>query len=244
MNFRSHNPVYKKALTESEYFAETYEAASYGGVTRKTIFYIGMVLVGAFGGLALMFTLPEVFVGAFLISLIATIVLAFVAMLFPKTTKITGTIYCLAEGMLVGVISLAFSLEAPGVVLAALLSTVVVVAVVATLFLTNVVKVTGRFIRFLSIASISVIISMLLLFIISWIMGLEFNPGLSLLISGIMVVLCTFYLLFDMEMIKQVVEGGAPKYLEWFVSFGLVFTIVWLYMELLPLLARLFLDRN
>jgi len=44
-----------------------------------------------------------------------------------------------------------------------------------------------------------------------------------------------------MENIRQIVEGGQPKFLEWFASFGLIFTVIWLYMEILPLMVRILL---
>ncbi|MCK9537199.1 MAG: Bax inhibitor-1/YccA family protein [Bacilli bacterium] len=242
--FRSHNPVYKRALNKSESFDATYEAATYGGVARKALYYIALVVLGAVGGLWIMFTNSRLFLYLFFIAITTIFIFSLIALWIPRATKVFGSIYCLGEGLLVGVVSLAFEVAAPGVVLSALLSTVVVLAVVVTLFLTGVVKVTGKFIKFLMIFAISLLISMILLWVISLIVGMNFDFGLSAIVSVLMIFLCTLYLFFDLEMIRRVVEGGAPKYLEWYVSFGLVFTLVWLYMELLPLLARLFLNRD
>jgi len=242
--FRSHNPVYRRALRDSESYSADYAAATYGGVARRAMFFIAMVLLGALGGLWLMATNPGVFTTMLMISLFTTFIFALIAFMIPSAAKVFGSLYCLGEGMLVGVVSLAFEAVAPGAVLAALLSTFVVLAIVVTLFITGVVKVTGKFVRFLMIFAISLLVSMLLLFLISAVMGIAFNFGISLLISALVIFLCTLYLFFDLEMIRQVVEGGAPKKMEWYVSFGLVFTLVWLYLELLPLLARLFSNRN
>jgi uncharacterized YccA/Bax inhibitor family protein len=242
--FRSHNPVYRRALNETESLDKTYEASTYAGVARKALFYIALVLVGAFGGLALMVANTELFVTMLIISLFTTTIFALFAFLIPSAAKVFGSLYCLAEGLLVGVVSLAFEAVAPGVVLAALLSTVVVLTLVVTLFLTGTVKVTSKFIRFLMIFALSILVTMLLLWIISLFIQIEFDFRIMAVVSGIMIFLCTLYLFFDLEMIRRVVEGGAPKFFEWYVAFGLVFTLVWLYMELLPLLARLMMRRD
>lgn len=242
--FRSHNPVYRRALNETESLDKTYEASTYAGVARKALFYIALVLVGAFGGLALMVANTELFVTMLIISLFTTTIFALFAFLIPSAAKVFGSLYCLAEGLLVGVVSLAFKAVAPGVVLAALLSTVVVLTLVVTLFLTGTVKVTSKFIRFLMIFALSILVTMLLLWIISLFIQIEFDFRIMAVVSGIMIFLCTLYLFFDLEMIRRVVEGGAPKFFEWYVAFGLVFTLVWLYMELLPLLARLMMRRD
>lgn len=242
--FRSHNPVYRRALNETESLDKTYEASTYAGVARKALFYIALVLVGAFGGLALMVANTELFVTMLIISLFTTTIFALFAFLIPSAAKVFGSLYCLAEGLLVGVVSLAFEAVAPGVVLAALLSTVVVLTLVVTLFLTGTVKVTSKFIRFLMIFALSILVTMLLLWIISLFIQIKFDFRIMAVVSGIMIFLCTLYLFFDLEMIRRVVEGGAPKFFEWYVAFGLVFTLVWLYMELLPLLARLMMRRD
>lgn len=242
--FRSHNPVYRRALNETESLDKTYEASTYAGVARKALFYIALVLVGAFGGLALAVSNAELFVTMLIISLFTTTIFALFAFLIPSAAKVFGSLYCLAEGLLVGVVSLAFEAVAPGVVLAALLSTVVVLTLVVTLFLTGTVKVTNKFIRFLMIFALSILVTMLLLWIISLFIQIEFDFRIMAVVSGIMIFLCTLYLFFDLEMIRRVVEGGAPKFFEWYVAFGLVFTLVWLYMELLPLLARLMMRRD
>lgn len=238
MRLRSNNPVYNRILNSDEYrsYAGEYEAATYGGVARKTLFFLALVFIGAFGGLWLMQYKPELFVGALVASILTTFLFGFLGLLFPGMTKIFGSLYCLGQGSLIGVVSLAFEIEAPGIVMTALLSVVMVLAVTATLFLTRIVKVNGRFMRFLMIFGISTIASIILIRIIDLIFGGGlFNP-LILPISLVSTFLATLYLFFDMQRVYQIVEGGAPKMLEWHVSFGLVYTLLWLYIELLRLL--------
>jgi uncharacterized YccA/Bax inhibitor family protein len=249
MRLRSTNPVYSKMGKMDAYQGVDFEAASYRGIASKTFYFAILVIIGAFLGIYLLSTNPDALGALLPITVIVGFICSLVAFISPASTKIAGTIYCLCEGMLVGIVSILFETIVPGVVVAGLLGTVAVVFVVATLYLTGMVKVTGKFVRFLLIFSISVILCQLFLLILSLVspgtFGGIFNSfGSNLLVSGIMIFLATLYLMFDMENIRQVVEGGQPKQLEWFASFGLIFTIVWLYMEILPLIARIMLRDN
>lgn len=234
----SNNPVFKR-INNADYAIDG-AVATYKGVAGKVLFYIGMLLIGAFGGLILMQTNESAFAILLTISLSTTFIFSLVALLSTRLAKVFGTLYCLAIGMVVGIVSLAFEMVAPGSVMIAILATIVVLVVVSTLFLTNIIKVNGRFMRFLVTFSISIMVTMLLMWILSATVysNQAFNFRNNTIVSLVMVFLATLYLLFDLEHIRQVVEGGAPKMMEWYVAFGLVFTIVWLYMEILPVIAR------
>ncbi len=244
MRFASHNPVFRKII-DNPYEENITASATYKGVAAKTLYFVAMILLGVFGGLFVLFYVSEgLFTSLLTASLVTTIISALLAFWFPRLSSVFGTVYCLGEGVLVGVVSMAFEIEAPGVVLTALMSTIVVLIVVATLFLTRLIVVNSKFIRFLLIFAISVLVSQILMWILSRGMGVAYDFWTSLFTSGIMVFLGTLYLLFDFENIRRIVENHAPKDLEWYASFGLVFTVVWLYMEILPIIARIFFNRD
>jgi|SRR5690554_1707897 len=242
MRLRSTNPVYSKIERMDTHSTVDYAQATYKGIAAKTIYYILLVAIAAFGAIFMLANESSALVPLLSVSGIVGFISAMIAFVSPRATKVAGTIYCLMQGMVVGIVSLLFEAIVPGVVGLALMGTVAVVFVTATLFLTGIIKVTQRFMRFLLIFSLSVILT----FVTVWIFSLfgatiiDFaNPTLSLIVSLIMIFLATLYILFDLENIRQIVEGGQPKFLEWFASFGLAFTVVWLYMEILPLVARL-----
>ncbi|MGD9604991.1 MAG: Bax inhibitor-1/YccA family protein [Bacilli bacterium] len=243
MRFRSHNPVFQRVLKEP-YEGEITEVASYKGVAFKILYFVGLTVLGAIISLSAVETYAQSLGALLPIVLVVTIISSILALMIPSLSQVFGSIYCLGEGLLVGFVSMLFEAEAPGVVLTAVLATIVVLIVIATLFVTRTIVVNSGFIRFLLIFSISMIVTQLLLWMISISLNVTFDFGLTLLSSGIMVFLATLYLLFDLENIRRVVESGSPKNLEWYVSFGLVFTIIWLYMEILPIIARIFFDRN
>lgn len=243
MRFRSSNIVFKKILN-NEADAANYEVATYSGIAKKSLFYLVLVLVGAFGGLFLGSVNASVYGVLLPVAAVGTFIFALISFFSPRLVKITGSIYCLLEGLLVGFISVIYGAVAEGAVMTALLSTVMVFTVVTTLFLTNIVKVNSGFMKFLFIFAIGLILSQIVLYLIMTFTGQTYSVGLCLGISVLTVFLATLYLLFDLEHIRQVVEGGHPKDLEWYASFGLVFTLVWLYIEILRIVTILFANRN
>ena len=240
---RSRNIVFNK-IRNAEFVNENYEVATYAGVGRKTLYYLLMVLVGAVGGLFVGLNNEGLYMSLLVISLIATSICAFIGMISPRSSKIAGTLYCLAEGILVGYISVTYGAIAEGAVVTALLSTLAVFMIIATLFATNAVKIGNRFRRFLITFSISFIVAQLILYLIMSFSGQQYNILLCLGVSAITVFLASLYLLMDLDTVRLVVEGRYPKEYEWYASFGLAFTLVWLYIEILRIVTILFADRN
>ena len=240
--FGSSNVAFKKVLNAD--YAFEGERASYLGVGKKLVYFLLMTVLGAFGGIFLAFSNPTVFGVLLAISGIATFILSLMSMMSNRMCKVTGPLYCLMEGAFIGVLSFAVSTVLDGVVTMALLSTIAVFGVVAVLYLTRLVKVGSGFTRFLLIFSIGFIISQLLFMLVSAFTGIGYSIGLVSIVSLVSVFLATLYLFFDMENIRQIVEGGYPKETEWTASFGLAFTLIWLYVEILRLILIFASDRD
>lgn len=241
---KNQNLVYKKLLNTTFDEATDYEVASYGGIAKKTFIYLATVVLGAVLGIALGFVNPSAYLGLIITSSVLTFFFSIIAMLFPKQSKVFGILYCLFEGVSVGFVSMAYSAIAGGAVLISLLSTLMVFAIITTLFVTNLVKVNSKFIRFLVVFSIGFIVSISLFMLVMSITGQEYSISLCLGISAITVFLASLYLLMDLDNIRIVVEGGYPKAMEWYAAFGLTYTLVWLYIEILRIVAVIFADRN
>lgn len=175
--------------------------------------------------------------------LIVGLVLALVGSFKPAWTPFTAPLYALAEGTFLGGISALFEVQYHGVVLQAIMASVGVLVVMLFLYRSGVIKVTNKFRMGVMAATGGI----LLLYLVSW--GLSaftsvntsmlFGGGtLSILISIFVVCIAALNLVLDFDLIERGTQQGAPRYMEWYCAFALMVTLVWLYLELLRLLAN------
>jgi uncharacterized YccA/Bax inhibitor family protein len=161
----------------------------------------------------------------------------------PKLAKILAPIYALAEGFFVGAVSHAYNEYQKGVVVQAVGATVAVFAVMLFLYRTKIIKVTDRYRRIVVGATMGIA----LLYLVSMVFSLfgstpSFINSPSLLgigFSVLAVVIAASNLALDFDVIERGVARQLPKEMEWVCALGLVVTLVWLYLELLRLLAKL-----
>jgi uncharacterized YccA/Bax inhibitor family protein len=183
------------------------------------------------------------FPGWLLLPLFAALGIAIVTAFKPTVARFTAPVYAILEGLVVGAISSVFNYYYSGIVIQAVGATIGVFVVMLALYGLRIIKVTERFRRMVIGATFGV----LLLYGISLLFSLfghtpsflydasAFGIGLSILVAGI----AAFNLTLDFDIIERGAKAGAPKYMEWYAGFGLLVTLVWLYLELLRLLARL-----
>lgn len=241
------NPVYNKIEKLEGAYESGYACATYKGIGVKVLIYILVTLVGAAFGIYLLHTNSNALIGTLAISGILTLIFALLAMISPKTSLVCGTLYCLFEGMFIGALSLIFEAAIGGVVLTAVLGTVSIVLVVSVMYITGIVKVTRGFLKFLIMFSIGFILTFILLLIFSLFpafSGLFDNFGITLLISAASVLLASLYLFFDLKQAQDIVESGSPKQFEWMAAFGIAYTILWLYVQILRIVAIIAMRDN
>lgn len=238
---RNNNPVFRRAQKADVYYSDS--VATYKGVLAKTLIYLAVTVLGAFIGLAIFGAYPDAFIIGISISGIFTLIFSLIAMISPRCSKVFGMLYCLFEGAFLGFISMLFESVVSGVIVATLVATVTVILVICTLFLSGLIKVNSKFVKFLLTFAISVIVTQFVIMLVTSLLGLEVNSTYNLIASVITVFLACLFLLWDLQEIVDIVENGYPKEFEWFASFGLVFTILWLYLELLPIVFELLSDR-
>lgn len=161
----------------------------------------------------------------------------------PSVSAATAPIYAFMEGVLLGFISAIYNAQYQGIVLHAVLVTVLVFFVMLFVYRTGILKVTQGFVT----AIVSATAAIAIMYVGSWIFSL-FGGDISYLTSssplsiGISVVVCivaALNLMLDFQFISVMSSrGDAPKFMEWYAGFGLLVTIVWLYIEILKLLAK------
>ncbi len=153
-----------------------------------------------------------------------------------------GIGYAVVKGAIVGAISHVYNDIYPGLPLQALLATGAVFAVMWGLWRGGVIKVTERFRSVVMAATLGVCLMYLASFIASFFIKVSFlssSSGLGIALSVGISALAAFNLCLDFDLIEKGIQHRAPAHMQWFAGFGLLVTVVWLYIEILRLLAKL-----
>jgi len=177
------------------------------------------------------------------IAMFGAFAVAMVQIFVPKASPILSPIYAITEGLFLGAISKAFEVRWDGIVFQAILATVGVFFVTLFLYVFDIVKVTRKF-QMVVIGATGGIFLMYLFGLVMSLFGVDVMfwnepSALGILISAAIAVIAALNLFLDYEFIRQASTAGAPKYMEWYGAFGIMVTLVWLYLEVLRLLALL-----
>jgi uncharacterized YccA/Bax inhibitor family protein len=238
------NPAFNSARFEAAARAATGgEAMTLGGAAGKAL--VLLVLLG----LSVGYTWSQLASGAIanprallIASLVAGLVVAMIGIFKPRTTPWIAPIYAVIEGMALAVISAYTNAAYPGLPLMAVGLTVCVTLVMLILYTTRVLRATPTMWRMVTIATGGIFVFYLLAFGLSFAgiqMPLIHSGGpLGIAFSLFVVGLAAFNLILDFAVIEEGAAQGAPKYMEWYGAFGLLITLVWLYIELLRLLRK------
>lgn len=241
---KTSNPIFKESRFKNYLSADDTDRMTIKGVINKSLF-LTLLLVAAgsitwrmFGGSDPM-TLPLTIGGA-----IAGFVLALITIFSPRNSHITVPLYAVAEGLFLGGISSKLSFLYNGIVIQAVLITMATVFLMLTLYRSGVIRATPRFRKIILIATGSIAIVYLINFAFSMFgaMGIPaiYSSGpLGIGISLVIVAVAAFNLVIDFDNIENGAKMGLNKKFEWFAAFGLMVTIIWLYVEILRLLSKL-----
>jgi uncharacterized YccA/Bax inhibitor family protein len=164
---------------------------------------------------------------------------------FKKTwAPVTAPLYAALEGLFVGGISAMFEASFPGIVMQAVMLTMGVLAALLMAYKSGLIKATENF----KLGVVAATGGIALLYLVNIGMRLFGFEGfgfihesgtMGIAFSAFVVVIAALNLVLDFDFIESGAEAGAPKYMEWYGAFGLVVTLVWLYLEILRLLAKL-----
>jgi len=163
-------------------------------------------------------------------------------------SAITVPIYAALEGLLLGGISTMFEQLYPGIVSQAIFITFGILASLLIAYKSGFIKPTENF--KLGVAAATGGIAFI--YMISWVMSfwggsiplIHSSSTFGIVFSIGVIIIAALNLVLDFDFIEQGVEMGAPKYMEWYGAFGLMVTLIWLYLEILRLLAKLNSRRN
>lgn len=214
-------------------------------VIVKTGMLFAVVVVFALIGWNIAASNPIILFGAMGVGL----VLGFVNALKKTVSPLLVLLYAVAQGILLGGISNIYNSYAQGngwdgIVMQAVVATMVTFGVMLALYSTGVIKVNKKFVSILMVAAISYLV-IGLISIVSAMFGVGNGMGIygmgdfGILIAIAGVLIASFFLMLDFEAIKQGIAMGAPEKESWRMAFGLLVTLIWIYLEFLRLLALL-----
>ena len=219
-------------------------AASVKGVASKTLLLLVVAVLSAIFSITYGAELIYGNIGVYIAVVFGALICGFVGQISPNAAKVCSIIYAVCEGALLGLLSFLFEAAIGGIVMSAVLITATIFGVMLLLYSTNIIKVTGKFIRVMCGIGITILVVSLVYLISSLInpnniliTALYNNTGILLLVSGFTLIYGAFMLALDFENINVIVANGFDKKYEWTASLGLMVTIVWIYVKVLRILA-------
>lgn len=234
----SGNPTLSEKTFQQSGQVQTGEGSmTIAGTINKTI---ALFLILMLGATISWYTPSPIFVWG---GAIGGFILAMVTIFKKEWSPITAPIYAGLEGLFLGAISVMYQQAYGGIVFNAVLLTLGVFAAMLMAYQSGLIQVTKRFRMGVVAATGGIFLVYLASFVLSF-FGIEVSLihgsglmgiGFSLIIVGV----AALNLVLDFDMIEKGAEANAPKYFEWYTSFALMITLVWLYIEILRLLSKL-----
>ncbi len=213
------------------------------GSINKTLILLGVMLTSAIllaprvlyslAGISLNVAIIAPCLAAFVISIVIS---------FKKEWSMPlSIVYAVLQGIVVGIISLVFNTIHNGIVFQAVTMTITVLFLMLVLYKFRIISVNEQFKSIMRVALMAVAGFYLVNFVLGF-FGIHFmsgNGAIQILINAVIAGIAAFTLLLDFNFIEEGSASGLPKYFEWYAGFGLLVTLIWLYIEILKLLARL-----
>ena len=223
----------------------TDQAMTLNGTVNKTGLLLVLIMISAMYTWSL-YTGPESASAIFPFLLtggIGGLIVALVTIFKKEWAPVTAPIYALLEGLLLGGLSAMLEVRFPGIVIQAVVLTFGTLGALLLAYRSGLIRATENF----KLGVVAATGGIFLLYVVNMAMGFFghsigfiHNSGwMGIGFSAFVVVIAALNLVLDFDFIEKGVEAGAPKYMEWYGAFGLIVTLVWLYLEILRLLSKL-----
>jgi uncharacterized YccA/Bax inhibitor family protein len=219
-----------------------------GAVVKTLVLMAVLLATGVYAWTQALSGVPQLGYGLMLAGLIGGAIVAFVTIFMPKISPVTAPLYAALQGLLMGGISAVYEKMYSGLVIQAISLSVATLTTLLLLYASGVIRATEKF----KIGVIGATGAVCLVYIANLVVSM-FGVRLPFIhetgiigigFSLVVVVIAALNLILDFDFIEQGVERQAPKYMEWYGGFSLLVTLVWMYLEMLRLLAKLRGSRN
>jgi len=239
---RTGNPVLQTTTFTRAGTAAIGERMTIAGTVNKTFVLLGLLIfTSAWVWSKAMAQEP---VGAYLmIGVFGGLILALATVFKPTWAPITAPAYAALEGLFIGGISAIFEAQYPGIVMQAVSLTFGTLFCLLVAYRSGMIKATENFKLGVAAATggifVVYMVTMVLGFFGVAVPFIHSAGPIGILFSLFVVVIAALNLVLDFDFIEQGAERGAPRYMEWVGAFGLMVTLVWLYIEILRLLSKM-----
>ena len=239
LSLRSGNPALQAKVFKAKY-AQGEEKMTLDGTINKTSLSLLVLITTAF------YTWNNMSPGLMMIGAIGGFIVALITIFKKHLSHYTTLIYAGLQGLFLGGVSRIYELQfGDGLVGQAIFLTFGIFCALLFAYKTKIIRATDNF----KLGIFAATAGIGLFYFISFIMSI-FGFGLPVMdpsnaslfsigFSIFVVVIASLNLVLDFDFIEEGAENGAPKYMEWYASFGLLITLVWLYLEILRLLSKL-----
>jgi len=245
LSFRSGNPALNKnsfknlSVDRSTGPILRNELMTIKGTVDKTAISLLLMIASGY------YTFSEQIVSLIWPGVIVGFIIAIITIFRKHYAPITVPLYALSQGLFLGGISFMYSQLFEGIVYNAILLTVTILFSLLLAYRSGIIKPTENF-KLGIFAATGGIALFYFVSIIASFFGTGFSvldptngSMTSILVSLFVVIIASLNLVLDFDFIEEASENGAPKYMEWYGAFGLLVTLVWLYLEILRLLAKI-----
>ncbi len=247
---RSSNPALSDKIFDSYTMPQTnQDVMTINGVVNKCVIMLILLIIPAANVWKSFFgaETPEIGMSIaskyMLVGIIGSLILAIVTIFKKRWSPVTAPAYAAVEGLALGGISAIMEAQFPGIVIQATALTFGTLFALLMVYRSGLIKVTQNF----RLGVVAATGGIFLIYIVSFVLSF-FGSGIPYIhesgligigFSLFVVVIASLNLVLDFDFIEKGAERGAEKFMEWYAAFGLIITLVWLYIEILRLLSKL-----
>ncbi len=240
---RTANPALNDKTFEQVGYGHPSETMTLQGTVNKTGMMLLLLIAGATYTWSLFLEQDPSVMMWMMVGLIGGLIVSFVTIFKKQWSPVTAPLYAVLQGFALGGLSVMLESLYPGIVIQAVALTFGTAGCLLVAYKSGVIKATENF----KLGIFAATGGIGLIYLVGWIMSffgtsipyIHENGLIGIGFSLVVVVIAALNLVLDFDFIEKGAEHGAPKFMEWYAAFGLMVTLVWLYIEILRLLSKL-----
>jgi uncharacterized YccA/Bax inhibitor family protein len=241
--FKTSNPALNESTFKGQVAVGGEAMTLQGTVNRTGVLLLCVVVTAAWTWGMAHSEAPQAVLPWMLGGLVGGLVFALVTIFKKEWSPITAPTYALCEGLVLGGISALLERGYPGIAIQGMGLTFAVTAVMLVLYTSGVVRATPKF----TVGVVAATGGIFLVYMVDLILGifgrhvplLNSSGPLGIGISVVIVIIAALNLILNFDFVETGVHAQAPKYMEWYGAFGIMVTLVWMYLEILRLLSKM-----